>query len=210
LPGQIFESAPYYLQTEHPGTAVLGHYQEQSGKYAYSLGPVALEDFEDPGEPIQPLDIRSNERAMVIRSKRRPVILMSELPTPWKEGKRRSDPAFLVLPIYSFSSDTSGKPSYSETFIERVKAYYYNSLFYLPANQKPSFREGFARFDRIQVVHKRWLKHRPLRLTEDALHRLRAWLFGFTTLSPEEVGEGWEWFRIIREYRDRRLAVEKA
>ena len=82
------------------------------------------------------LGIRSDERALVVDAKRRPVILLSKAAATWSDGHRRNDDCYLVAPVYSFSGDET-RASYSAPFIDRVKGYMYWQLFYLPPKLKP-------------------------------------------------------------------------
>ena len=77
------------------------------------------------------LGIRSDERALVVGAKRRPVILLSKAAATWSDGRRRNDDCYLVAPVYSFSGDET-RASYSAPFIDQVKGYMYWQLFYLP------------------------------------------------------------------------------
>ena len=88
----------------------------------------------------------------------------------WLDGRRRQEDSYLVAPVYSFSGDDT-KLSYSQTFIDRVKAYMYWQLFYLPPGGNRRIRESFVRLDRIQAVHRELLEHMP-RQTE----RRRDWV----------------------------------
>ena len=68
------------------------------------------------------------------------------------------------------------KRPYSQPFIDRVKAYVYNQLFYIPPDTQYGLQESFVRFDRLQVVHERWLVPRNVVLDTDFLDALQSWL----------------------------------
>ena len=72
------------------------------------------------------------------------------------------------------------KRSYSQTFIDRVKSYAYNQLFYMPPDTQYGLQESFVRFDRLQVVHERWLVPRNVVLEPDFLDALQSWLQGLS------------------------------
>jgi hypothetical protein len=55
------------------------------------------------------------------------------------------------------------------------------------------------------VIHKNWLRHRPLKLTADALNCLQAWLFAYLARDRSDVVEANAWLDLISEYRDKRM-----
>jgi hypothetical protein len=93
----------------------------------------------------------------------------------WQAQPRQHDECFVVAPLYSFGARVEKQP-YPQTFIDRVKAYAYNQLFYMPPDGQHRMQEGFARFDRLQVVHQRWLVPRNVVLDTDFLDTLQSWL----------------------------------
>lgn len=121
------------------------------------------------------MNIRSDERALILGAKKRPVILLSREASKWFDGRRKADDCYLVAPVYSFSKDET-RASYSTTFIERVKGYMYSQLFYLPAGANGRIREGFVRLDRIQVVQKELIQQMPVMLHQNLLGVLRDWV----------------------------------
>lgn len=85
-------------------------------------------EFDNTQEPNRTLGIRSDERAIIVGAKRRPVILISRVASGWRDGSRRADDCYLVAPVYSFGRDDT-RLYYSPDFIERVKGYVYWQLF---------------------------------------------------------------------------------
>ena len=173
--GQVFWAPSMFLLDNHRRYIVGNTYNGRAGEQ-YAIEQVDLStEFDQPREMSHTLGIRSDERALVVGAKRRPVILLSKAAASWSDGRRRHDDCYLVVPVYSFSRDET-RGSYSAAFIDRVKGYMYWQLFYLPTGDNGRIREGFARLDRIQVVHRELLRQMPVMLSEDALELLRDWV----------------------------------
>jgi hypothetical protein len=173
--GQFFRAPSLYLLDNNRRQAAKSNYSETSGEQ-FRLEPVDLRtEFDEPGDISHPLGIRTDERALVIRAKRRPVIIISQATVGWSDSGRQQDDSYLVAPVYSFGGDET-KLSYRQTFIDRVKAYMYWQLFYLPPDGRRRIREGFVRLDRIQSVHRELLDHMPIRLSDDVIELLRDWI----------------------------------
>ena len=127
--GQFFRAPSLYLLDNNRRQAAKSNYSETSGEQ-FRLEPVDLRtEFDEPGDISHPLGIRTDERALVIRAKRRPVIIISQATVGWSDSGRQQDDSYLVAPVYSFGGDET-KLSYRQTFIDRVKAYMYWQLFY--------------------------------------------------------------------------------
>ena len=149
-------------------------YRESLIGHEYNIAKVDLKtEFESLGDTNYELHIRSNERALVIGAKYRPVIIVSIPVASWTDGTRSSNEFFLTAPVYSFAGDET-KLSYSPKFIAQVKGGCFPQLFYLP--ESPQIREGYVGFDRIQSVRKDLLEQMPVQLTDDALYLFRDWL----------------------------------
>jgi hypothetical protein len=173
LVGQFFWAPSLFLFGESRPLLVRSSYSQALADYEYRIEQMCQPgEFDTPQDPNHTLGIRSDERAVIVRAKRRPVILMSRSVVEWTDSRRRHDECFLIAPVYSFGSDET-ELAYSQTFIERVKGYVYWQLFYLPAVSGSQIREGFVRLDRIQVVHKDLLEHMPVMLSDDTRLLLR-------------------------------------
>ena len=184
--GQFFRAPSLFLLDNHRRQAVKSTYSESAGDQ-FRLDPVDLQtEFNQPGDINHPLGIRTDERALVIGAKRRPVIVLSQATAKWSDGRRRQEDSYLVAPVYSFDGDDT-KLSYSQTFIDRVKAYMYWQLFYLPPGGNRRIREGFVRLDRIQAVHRELLDHMPIRLSDDVIGLLRDWIRVYMGENLQEV-----------------------
>ena len=149
-------------------------YIQSRGVYEYRVEPIQQREFDSTGTPNHELGIHSGERAAIVRAKRRPVILISLVGTGRADSIRTQDECYLVAPVYSFSGDET-RLSYSQAFIERVKAYEYWHLFYLPAHTPARIRESFIRLDRIQAIHKGLLEQMPVMLSDDVQDLFQSW-----------------------------------
>jgi hypothetical protein len=185
---------------EHPGDGYhnrreRGHLYEALIPYSGQRAPRRLKvtAFDGKGPPwceveeaslndirnssaVPELNLKRGEALVVREAKCRRVILLS--------GTNRHDDVFLVAPIYSFKSyDT-------EEHRSRVKAYAYNTLFWLPGDEESGMLEGCVRLDRVQPVHTALLGPKPVKLTRDALDALTAWYGSYlTNRIPERIGE---------------------
>lgn len=172
--GQFFWAPSLFLFGEHQQYLLRSDYIQSRSAYEYRVEPVRQSEFDNPGTLNPVLGIRSDERAVIVRAKRRPVILISRVGTGRADSTRAQDDCFLVAPVYSFGGDET-KQTYSPAFIERVKAYEYWHLFYLPAYNPAQIRESFVRLDRIQAIHKNLLEHRPVMLSDVVQDLLQSW-----------------------------------
>lgn len=199
-PGQFFWAPALYLFGQNPVRLVKGKYDGNSQKWQYHIEAIADKEFETPDEPVKPLGISSTERAAIVRCKLRPVILLSKHSDKWKDVKRAYDDAYLIAPVYTFEGDDT-KASYSPAFIERVKAYVYNVFFYLPPSVSPHVKESFVRLDRLQVIHRDQLRHKPLALSSDALWLLQSWISYFLGAPLDSVND------VLFDYREMAIGV---
>ena len=197
--GQIFWAPILFLPGQSRLYVVRGAYSAKDLSYKYSVEPARSDEFDGLNEPIQPLGIRSNERPLVVGAKRRPVVLVSRQTARWSDLGRTQDESYLVAPIYSFGGDET-KLSYSPAMVERVKAYVYWQLFYLPASREGRVKEGFARLDRIQPVHKDLLEQRPVMLSDDARTLLQSWIRVYFGEELDSVDD------VLFDYREQAMA----
>ena len=197
--GQWFWAPSLFLLNNRAAFAIRSTYSETRSDYEYRIEKTdLLTEFEGPQQPNHPLGIRSDERALVVGAKRRPVILISRSVGQWQDSTRTSDDCYLVAPVYSFSRDET-KRSYSTQFIERVKGYVYQQLFYLPAGANGRIREGFVRLDRIHAVPKDLMEHMTLMLSDDAKELLQHWIRSYFGDNIAEVND------VLFQYRQQAL-----
>ena len=175
-PGQFFDAPATYLLDQRPMYIVRARYNEGTGDHNYWVTQADLDSFKERHEPVKTLNLRSSDRGAIVGCKIRPVVLVSAATDRWSYGARSHDECYVVAPVYSFAGADEKDP-YPEDFIRRVQAYAYNTYFYLPERASaPRFDEGFVRFDRLQVVHKKWLLHKKLSLGVEATECMLVWL----------------------------------
>ena len=176
-PGRICDTAAVYLDDGAQIPVLEAQYDSAGMVQRYAIRHVGSRYFpERQGVyPVQEIGQRSDEVAVVRRHKWRPAIVVSSPCDSWQDHPRQHDECFVVAPLYGFEARAT-KRSYSQTFIDRVKAYAYNQLFYMPRDTQHRIQESFVRFDRLQVVHQRWLVPRNVVLDTDFLDTLQSWL----------------------------------
>ncbi len=173
--GQFFWAPSLFLFGENRPYLLRSNYSEARGDYEYLVSPIREREFDNQGPLDHLLGIRSDERAMIVRAKRRPVIIISQAGTERPDSTRTQADCFLVAPVYSFAGDET-RLSYSQAFIERVKAYEYWQLFYLPGYAPAGIKEGFVRLDRIQAIHKNLLEQMSVMMSDVAQDLLLSWI----------------------------------
>ena len=141
--GQLLWAPSLYLLDNHRRQAVKSSYTENSGEQ-FRLEPADLRaEFNQQGEISHSLGLRRDERALVIRAKKRPVIIISQPIATWIDGRRQQEDSYLVAPVYSFEGDET-KLSYSQTFIDRVKDLHVLATVLPPAGWKEANQRGIC------------------------------------------------------------------
>lgn len=167
--GRLFWAPALYLFGERHPYLLRSSYNQAIGNYTYQVSPMQQTgEFDTPQDPNYTLRLQSDERAVIIAAKRRPVILISKPVALWSDSRRSQDESFLIAPIYSLRN-------YSHPFIDQIKGYVYEQFFYLPPSSANRIIESFVRLDRIQAIHKNLLEHRREMLSDDAQTLLQTW-----------------------------------
>jgi hypothetical protein len=204
-PGQLFDAPSLFLITDKPMPILSSKYDSKACNYSYEVVMCDESGFNTQQTPVYPLKMKSDERVALVKSKMRPVVILSQAADCWKDKTRQGDDCFLVAPIYSFGGGQE-KIGYSADFAERVKSYVYNTFFYLPESASPFFKESFIRFDRIQVIHKPWLLHKTLKLEVDVLDCLYAWLYCYLVWGVvKKINDLPPMCSFILEYREEKM-----
>lgn len=108
--------------------------------------------------PIKLLRLLANEELLVQRAKRRlGIIISSEVdffPEITKllrqKGKKHlQEDSIFVIPVYSIE-DGEKLSGFPREIVAKTRCLFYRQFFYIPDSK--SFKEGIARFDRVQVV----------------------------------------------------------
>lgn len=133
-------------------------------------------------KPILDPPLQADEELVVFSAKRRPAILLSSHTETWqlRSGATR-DECYLVAPVFSFHDGDD------EIWKAKTWAFNYREIFYLPEDKTLRIDEGIVRFDRIQVVPRRWLKKRHVALTPDVLAVLTSWFQFYLTGIADEL-----------------------
>ena len=116
--------------------------------------------------------VEADEELLAVGAKRRMGVVAS-LPQPsWQETAGiPAGEAYFLVPLYSFHED------HSEEFRLRVRAFEYPSLIYAPAEPPAGIqREGFLLLERAQFVARRFMRPANIRLTDEAMALVDAWL----------------------------------
>lgn len=197
--GQFCWAPSLFLPEENRDHVIRSKYSESRGAYEYSIDRTDYRtEFEGRQEPNYDLGTGAFDRALIVRAKRRPVIIVSLPVENRRDPKRVSEECFLTVPVYSFAGDET-KKSYSPEFIARVQGYIYPQFFYLPESLNRGLREGFARFDRIQVVRKDLLEQIPLMLSDDSSDLVRYWLRVYHGEDLQELDD------VLYQYRNQAI-----
>jgi hypothetical protein len=182
--GPYYEKAPDgYRDKRQRGQIYEAVIPYSGGKQLQQLKVVSAEEGSEPwcvvepsdlteirrGEAVPELGLHAHEALLVREAKARRAIILSTGPADWSSGTRRSEAVYLLAPIYSFKADDG------EEHRSRVKAFAYNTLFWLPGDGAYRMYEGCVRLDRVQPVHTSLLDAKPVRLSTMALDALTAW-----------------------------------
>jgi len=109
--------------------------------------------------PLKNLNLRAHEELLVQRAKKRLGIILSAEADIFpeierflrKKAKKHCQEDFLfVIPAYSIETPTS-LSGYPLQMVARIRCLIYRQFFYFP-DCFPHFKEGIARFDRIQTI----------------------------------------------------------
>jgi len=164
---EFYEKIPVSDNNFHIGQFFVGHV-----KYPSILSPKVLQieqhdkenelntifkiaDY-DPSEqkqrmhPIKQLDLGSQDRLYISAGKKRTVILLRTIESPWIVN--RNERLALCLPIASFKSQHDRK------FILNIQLFRFPQYFYIKPSEKGAKMESAARFELIQYVNLDYLE----------------------------------------------------
>lgn len=108
--------------------------------------------------PLKNLNLKSNEELLTQKAKKRLGVIVSSGVDVFPEigrllrhkGKSHcQEDSLFVIPAYSIESETSVS-GFPAEMVARIRCLIYRQFFYFPGSS--IFREGVARFDRIQVI----------------------------------------------------------
>jgi len=171
--GHIYEALVPYSGEEHPRRLKVVAAEEGTEPWC-EVEEVTLNAIR-AAPAVPELELATREALIVRKAKCRRVILLSCPPANWQSGPSSSEGVYLVAPIYSFKSHDGADHR------SRVKAYAYNTLFWLPGDETCGMLEGCVRLDRVQPVHSSLMEAKPIKLMPDALDALTAWYGAYLT-----------------------------
>lgn len=162
LPGQFCRTVVPNLEIIPKILDVERNKPESHDEIRFELRDANLEsDFRmDRVLPIKKLQLRSNEELLVQPAKRRPGIIIAAGADEYeditkilkqKAKKHLQDDPVFVIPCYSIETKDDHK-GFIQQMIPRIQCLMYRQYFYFPSSEK--FKEGIARFDRIQVIRR--------------------------------------------------------
>lgn len=179
--GQICWGPVGYLSSQLQSVSLGSHNPRDERLNQYSISTHSPDDrsvFDHP--PVYDLRLQNDEALLVTKTKRRPVIVMSQRNQPWPSaGARLAEHGLVCLPMYRFHTDDPPE------FRRRIRAQEYPWWLYLPPYER--FLEGFARLDRIQTIEETHLQPRTIALTDDALWVASEWLRYYLTEEIEDL-----------------------
>lgn len=132
------------------------------------------------------LNYKKGEFTPLNKYKCRPVIVISGLLPNWTDYEKQNGNCVVVIPLYSTKED-SGECRFRQLFLDKIQAYQYPTMFFLPQDDSFNVHETIARFDRIAVVKTDCLKPKPVALSEDAIFCLSKWLQSFFGADLDEI-----------------------
>lgn len=180
--GQFCWAPSYYLAPNITTLELISDDPRDERRNRYAVLSNPPEDLLFNHRPVHELGLEYNEELLVIRSKIRLFVIVSQNPLPWPAGASRlRERGFVCLPLYSFHSTDLPE------FKARVEALEYPWWIYLPENNALSIKEGFIRLDRVQVIEERLIKPVTKALTDDALFLVSEWLRYYLTKEIEPI-----------------------
>jgi hypothetical protein len=117
--------------------------------------------------------VEADEELLAVSAKRRMGVVASLPQPPWQlaAGVPTME-TYLLVPLYSFHED------HSEEFRLRVRAFEYPSLIYAPSEPSSGIeKEGFLLLERAQFVARPFMRPANVRLTDEAMRLVDAWLW---------------------------------
>jgi mRNA-degrading endonuclease toxin of MazEF toxin-antitoxin module len=172
--GDIYEDQPVYMPARH-GIRLTNIDPNDEQDPDFELCGRTEDIFHHP--PLKRYHLESNEAWIVHKAKwARPVVVLSHEPTvdPLPGHGPQPSETYLCAPIF-------GADQHAKELRQRIAAYEFPNLFYLPESGSPSFSEGFVRLDFIQSIRKLDLRNPRCSLTADAMTALDEWLLHYLT-----------------------------
>jgi hypothetical protein len=173
--GQIcYTPIPYLLKNPIPQLKVDYYNKDKPDNCNYKIEYTEIKDSDKVKYPLIPkLKMEEGEFLLCQKYKFRPVIIFTDLLPVSGLNTFGSESGYLAIPLYGVYKDLDND------FLLKIRAYTYQTLFYLPDSPDKTFLESIARFDRICLVKEEFLRLKPLYLSDKALFCITKWLQHF-------------------------------
>ena len=156
---------------------------------AYNIRGMLVTDFRKKDRlPIHRINLQPTEELLVIKAKKRPCIMLSQIKIPElfkeKQGDLTGGKSHLLqqeqiyLPIYGVESDNS-LSGFPPQFVRKVRQLIFPHLLYLPSTKQSkkkasfnnNFHEGIIRLDRIfsTIPHHAKISPTNIRISDEYL-----------------------------------------
>ncbi|MBI3914310.1 MAG: type II toxin-antitoxin system PemK/MazF family toxin [Chloroflexi bacterium] len=155
--GHVYEAPIFYAQPQVIVARPLHDAATMSGALPANilLQPADLFDH----APFPQLRLAADEEFLVVKTKRRPGIIISADPI------NLASDTVLVVPLYSADN-------YKPEFVQRVQESEYPGFLYLATDATFGRKPSIVRFDHLQSVTKSQLLPKPIAVTPETLRQL--------------------------------------
>lgn len=171
--GQIYWTHTYYphehLEVWRPKTI------DVSSGTASGFDPTSsARDMFRRSVPLFNPRLTTSEEFLLIRAKRRPVVLLADVPPALGITKLRTGGVIerhlaICAPLYSIDHKDTSQPKFPPEFIDRLRLAEYPHFFYTPPHPLLQGRRSFLRLDSLQSMFRANLGAVDLKLTPEAL-----------------------------------------
>jgi hypothetical protein len=146
--------------------------------------------------PLYSPKLEINEEFPIIRSKKRPVILIAPVPEKIdirdiRRGGKINLNLCIVAPLYSVV-DKDGKAKYPDKFLDRVRKLEFPNIFFVPKKSSEGIRESICRLDRFQGCFHNQMRPLNLCLDDEVLKVFKGQIEFYLT---ERYGDDYEVYR---------------
>lgn len=168
LQGHLYEASVFYAQAQVIVARPLHDASTGSGSLPANISLQPPDLFNHP--PFPQLRLAADEEFLVVKSKRRPGIILSA------DSVNPASDTVLVVPLYSADN-------YKPAFVQRVQESEYPGFLYLASDPTLGRKASVVRFDHLQSVTKSQLIPKPIAVTAETLNQLLETLARFVAQS---------------------------
>ncbi len=149
IPGQLIWGHAVYPPEEPWIVKVLNYDALRPSNSRFEVK--RLEPDDRSHMPIAELKLASDENLFVYIGKERPMVVVKDIGSHWK-NELRAENVFACVPIFSF------KPRHTDVYRLKTMGFCFPNLFHLPAKAGGYTEESAARFELTQPVSKKALR----------------------------------------------------